>query len=878
MNQKSILRFYQLIGVLGLLCFTTASLSQPSQSVRFPSGATVWNVKNYGAKGDGKADDTEAFRRTITAALDHQARYTAIRVIYVPNGTYKVSNTLEAKDRNHMHWSQGWRAGFFLQGESEQQTVIKLTNRAAGFTDPQKPKAVIITGSENPNGNDGGGNQAFRHYIRNLTVDVGQGNPGAVGIDFITNNRGGVYQVTVRSADPQKVGHTGIRMDRSWPGPGILKYVTVNGFRFGISMWSHYQYSMTMEHIQLSNQTTYGIRVKHNTATIRSLSSQNSVPAIYMETEHSHLTLIDAKLTGGQPDKPAIISKAMFYGRNIRTAGYGKAIDDRGNDNRDRDGGVVTEYWNRGIYKGHHDVLASAIKLPIKETPEFHTNNFSNWAKVDGSAADDLSAIQGAIDSGKPVVYLPVGSYKVSNTIVLRGNVRKLVGLCASISKTNNFPQGKPILRYEGGTADNTIIQFIRFFGDIQHNSAKGLALVNMDISKGRYYNTTNGRGELFIEDIIADRVHSLFPQKIWARQLNCEFASETFVINTGGKAWLFGYKTEGKNGTVLHNRQGGWAELWGGFFYPNDGTPTLPMIINEEGYMTANYKMNGGRHNYGIHVRDIKGGNRIDFKKSQVPNSNNMPLYSSATRHAPAHHVVAIQNKLTGEYIRYRENRYETYPLTADQLKDWNTHKFRITVLNEGVKALKNENTGRYLWYKGGKLGAEHISGDNLESWGSHKLIFERQSDGYYWIRHRATGKYLYDKNGGLLFDNKPTSVEWKGPKWRIQSLTGEDIAIYRQQTPMIAEDVDLDQPITVYPNPVVGKLSIQWNISLKSIDGQPIKMMLYNASGVAVNTYLVSERRKPFEIPMDKLSNGLYLLVIQLPDKSYRYKVVKE
>ncbi len=135
----------------------------------------------------------------------------------------RISDTLEAKNLNNLGFSNGWRAGFFLQGESKQGVVLKLPDNATGFTNAASPKAVLKTGSENPNNTSGGdGNQAFRHYIRNLTIDVGSGNAGAVGIDFITNIRGGIYNVTVRSAAPEGSGHAGILMDRAWPGPGIF--------------------------------------------------------------------------------------------------------------------------------------------------------------------------------------------------------------------------------------------------------------------------------------------------------------------------------------------------------------------------------------------------------------------------------------------------------------------------------------------------------------------------------------------------------------------------------------------------------------------------------------------------------------------------------
>lgn len=47
----------------------------------------AYNVKNYGAKGDGAQDDTEAFKKVLTAARDGG-------VVYVPAGNYVLSDGL----------------------------------------------------------------------------------------------------------------------------------------------------------------------------------------------------------------------------------------------------------------------------------------------------------------------------------------------------------------------------------------------------------------------------------------------------------------------------------------------------------------------------------------------------------------------------------------------------------------------------------------------------------------------------------------------------------------------------------------------------------------------------------------------------------------
>jgi len=56
----------------------------------------VVNVKDHGAIGDGIADDTEAIRAAVVAAIDVR-RYRVNPFVYLPKGTYKVSGPIEGR-------------------------------------------------------------------------------------------------------------------------------------------------------------------------------------------------------------------------------------------------------------------------------------------------------------------------------------------------------------------------------------------------------------------------------------------------------------------------------------------------------------------------------------------------------------------------------------------------------------------------------------------------------------------------------------------------------------------------------------------------------------------------------------------------------------
>ncbi|NJK90771.1 MAG: hypothetical protein HC904_02405 [Blastochloris sp.] len=76
-------------------------------------------------------------------------------------------------------------------------------------------------------------------------------------------------------------------------------------------------------------------------------------------------------------------------------------------------------------------------------------------------------------------------------------------------------------------------------------------------------------------------------------------------------KVWLLGFKTEGSEAPAIYNK-GSWVELLGGYFYATDGIPSTPWIINENGKLSASYKL--GDPSPPVHIRDIRGTDTREF------------------------------------------------------------------------------------------------------------------------------------------------------------------------------------------------------------------------------------------------------------------------
>ncbi|HEY9649054.1 MAG TPA: glycoside hydrolase family 55 protein, partial [Coleofasciculaceae cyanobacterium] len=351
------------------------------ETIVFPNNAGVINVKNapYSAKGDGVTDDTNAIQKALSAYPNGN------RIIYLPNGTYLISQPLKWPDG--VHGNSYKRT--ILQGQNTTRTIIKLKDRASGFTDSTIPQAVIWTGNAPA--------QRFRNAIRNLTVDTGSGNKGAVGIQFIANNQGAIRNVTIRSGDGQ--GLIGLDMGfTDEVGPLLVKHLKVSGFNLGIKTANTVN-SQTFEHIILENQKEYGLHNNGQVISIRGLQSKNAVPAI--NNLMGVMTLLDATLTGtgNASSQPAINNQGAIFARDITTSGYQIAIQNTNGTRKNATGSTVSEFVSHPIHSLFSTPLQS-LNLPIQETPEIPWDALSNWVSptrygaVPNDNKDDSAAIQ----------------------------------------------------------------------------------------------------------------------------------------------------------------------------------------------------------------------------------------------------------------------------------------------------------------------------------------------------------------------------------------------------------------------------------------------------------------------------------------------------
>jgi hypothetical protein len=562
---------------LGLLCLAGAWAVRPlhAEDIVFPADSGVVDVSKppYGAVGDGRTDVTAALQQAL---IDHPNQN---RIIYLPNGTYLISTTLRWPGSTNL--DTRFRATI-LQGQSRAGTVIRLMDYAPGFGNAGHTHPMIWTG-ERPD-------TRVRNAIRNLTIHTGTGNPGTTAIQFMANRQGGVRDVTLTAGGK---GDGGIGLDLSHTdenGPSFFKNLRIEGFDFGVRT-AYAIHGATFENLELVGQREAGLRNNSQSLSIRHLFSTNSVAAIENGDGTGVVVLLDSVLQGLTNKRPvaAIMNKGFMFARDIKAPGYPRAIDNRGGSVTGASGPEVREFVSHTIFSLFPSPQYS-LNLPVLETPELPFDTIDQWVSplafggMPSDHKDDTQAIQKAIDSGKSTLYLPNGTWVIRDTVVIRGNIHRIIGCEARINADGM--RDKPAFLVDDAGPPVVVIERLECepAGDtlVEHASNRTLVLSSCLGARGSYA----GTGKLFLEDVSSTTPwHIGTNQTLFARQLTVE-CGRTHVHNEGGLFWALGLKGE-LPGTLLRTSGRGKSEILGGLCESTGGWKDDPMFKIEDASAT---------------------------------------------------------------------------------------------------------------------------------------------------------------------------------------------------------------------------------------------------------------------------------------------------
>ena len=343
-----------------------------------------------------------------------------------------------------------------------------------------------------------------------------------------------------------------------------------------------------------------GVYVEKLPLTLRSVTSDNRVPALVVADQGGHVTLLDSTLNGGAAGVAAIQNSGAVFLRNLRQTGYGQFVNDARDPAKNVDGAQLGEYSSDAAHT-LFETAPQSLNLPIENTPEVAWDDPKDWVKVEpGGSVQIQAAFDRAAREGKTTVYFPnraqnANSYPIDRTIRVHGGVRRIIGMDNVIFVANPLLEsGDAVFRFENLSAPAVIFERFyllparpkeysdRFKQDnfiwFDHASPTSLVLSSLNgMQIGRMYRGNKGAGKLFVDDMVGTGYDLVPGQKAYFRQFNPEHYYKSGIINDGAQLVILGLKTEGYM-IAVETLNGGQTEVFGGLIYPAWTPRALPM------------------------------------------------------------------------------------------------------------------------------------------------------------------------------------------------------------------------------------------------------------------------------------------------------------
>ena len=398
--------------------------------------AVYLTPKDFPVHGDGVGDDSAALQQ----AIDKVASSTGAGVLFIPKGTYRLTKTVYV-------WP-----GVRLIGYGDSRPVLTLAENTPGFQEGAGKYMLFFSGGRGRN--DGppadGSAGTFYSAMSNIDIEIGPGNPAAVGVRFhvaqhcylahmdfrLGSAKAGLEDIGNEVEDLHfHGGQYGIISKRSAPGWPIL-VIDCSFEKQSLAAISDQEAGLTLVRPRFTDVPT-AVSIAPGSpeqlwlsdARIENIRSA----ALVISNENSARTQINLQnvacdfvpLLAGFGDRyRAILGESPLY---------------------------VVEQFTHGLHLGDpntlrkindtlkvHDVttLPNQVKSDIPRLPDPATwVNVRTLGVTGDGKTDDTAALKDAIAKHQ-ALYLPMGWYCVSDTLTLRPDT-VLIGLNPSATVIN---------------------------------------------------------------------------------------------------------------------------------------------------------------------------------------------------------------------------------------------------------------------------------------------------------------------------------------------------------------------------------------------------------------------------------------------------------
>ncbi|PSR72174.1 hypothetical protein PHLCEN_2v11966 [Hermanssonia centrifuga] len=391
-----------------------------------PSGYQVFrNVKDFGAIGDGNADDTAAINAAISSGSrcgeGCDSTTTAPAIVYFPSGSYKVSTPLIA-----LYQTQ-------LIGDARNPPTLLAAPSFSGIALIDADPYLGDNWQYYTNQNN------FFRSVRNFVIDLRQVSGSATGIHWQVSQATSLMNIVFQMSTAAGNQHQGIFMENG--SGGFLGDLVINGGNIGATFGNQ---QFTVRNVTFNNPVT-GVTI--NNAQVGfdlSIGDTSSTGNQGVGAE----AIIDAVVTNTPIFvRSSIPSNGHLQGsivlNNIKLTNVPIAVGVKNGATVLAGGSMTIDSWAQGnVFKGTNSagtftqgniasipkapaVLDSAGRIFGKSHPQYADYSPSDFVSVRSHGAkgdghtDDTAALQAifAQYAGCKIIFFDAGTYIVSNTI-----------------------------------------------------------------------------------------------------------------------------------------------------------------------------------------------------------------------------------------------------------------------------------------------------------------------------------------------------------------------------------------------------------------------------------------------------------------------------
>ncbi|MBC7330582.1 glycoside hydrolase family 55 protein [bacterium] len=532
-----------LLLLLLILSLPKEGKTQADPYASLPHGTMFRNVRDFGAKGDGVSDDTQAFIN----ALDHNVGIEGEKkhgTVYIPPGNYVIKDTLII-----------WK-GTHLIGDMSNPPTLILPSKTEGFSDASNPKPLIVTANGwgmDPKSRDwqtrrddkgGSTNNTFFTSIRNIKIRIESGNPGAIGIYWCVAQATALRDVEIEGGDAYACIRTSL-----WGGGGVISNIKVIGGERG---WEVDQTSQFLiRSATFSQQSLYAIRLRGIwNFVFLDLRISNVKSGVVLEGGNC-VSFIDSSfenIEDGIGISPQPMPACLFL-QNITSEGLKEIVKGL----LFADGNRIDRWIaSEEIYKDGEKVAKIQFKGKLEKLPSpafprmsEKVRSVTEFGALPDDGIDDTEAIQEAINKCEEI-YFPSGEYLISDTLHLKPHT-KLFGehpariILRSEKEKFKEPDNPAPMIETPDAPDGTI------------------TIVNMFLSIDEAMN-----GAYFINWRVGEK-SKIVDVYLFANE------NQPFIWRISGKGggffenlwWPAGYAIEGKTGAIITSTGRKWFYSW---------------------------------------------------------------------------------------------------------------------------------------------------------------------------------------------------------------------------------------------------------------------------------------------------------------------------